>query len=219
MQIGEHNFKSQDKDLKLIADTLGELLSLLEISIAVTCEAIENPQQNLVEKIAKQDAKINKLDHSLEQQVTLILAKKQSKAFDLRFIVASLKVASNIERIGDKCKSIVKKIAHLDTKIEKKTSHTLLKMLKIAQKMAENAVAGFNEQDSNKANLVLNQDDEIDAIYESLSADAEAGKIDVNQIQNIINILFIAKGFERMADHATNIAELTKYVITGEIVE
>jgi phosphate transport system protein len=219
MQIKEHTVKSYDKDLESIAKTIKDLLELLKTSILIVRDVIENPKQNLVQKISDQDFKINHLDHLVEQKVTAMLALRQPKAFDLRYVVTALKASSNIERMGDKCKSIVKKVAHLDTEIDESTRSSLLQMLNITTKMAEDAIICFNDQDEKKADRVLKQDDEIDDIYESLLINAEEGNVSADKIKNIVNILFIAKSFERMADHATNIAELTKYVISGKIVE
>ncbi|MFT6105968.1 MAG: phosphate transport system protein [Rickettsiales bacterium] len=219
MQIKQHTVKSYDKDMQSISGTLDYTVDLLETSISMVKEVIEDPKKNLVQKIVDHDYKINHLDNLTERKVTAMLALRQPMAIDLRYIVSALKVSANLERMGDKCKSIIKKIAHLDDEIDNKTKDALLEMLKIAQEMMEKSVEAFNENNLDKAESVLKQDDDIDKIYKGLFSLAKGESFDEHQVQNIINILFIAKSFERLADHASNIAEMVEYVTSGEIVE
>ena len=219
MELKQHTVKSYDKDIQSISGTLEHLLDLLNYSIEMVEDVIKNPQKQLVQQILDHDYKINHLDHLTEKKVTLMLALRQPMAFDLRYIISALKVSSNLERMGDKCKSIIKKIAHLETKMDDKTKNALLKMLEIAKKMTRDAVLAFNDHNLEKAEEVLKQDDEIDQIYENLFSIVEGESFDQKQVKNIINILFIAKSFERLADHASNIAEMVRYVVSGEIIE
>ncbi len=217
MELKKHTVKSYDKDLQSISGTLDHLLELLNDSIAMVEDVIKNPQKQLVQQILDHDYKINSLDHLTEKKVTAMLALRQPMAFDLRYIISALKVSSNLERMGDKCKSIIKKIDNLDMEIDKKTKNSLLKMLTIAKDMTSKAVLAFNEHNLKNAKAVLKQDDEIDKIYQDLFSIADGKNFDQQQVKNIINILFIAKSFERLADHAANIAEMVQYVVSGEI--
>ncbi len=219
MELKQHTVKSYDKDLESITGTIDHLLDLLSTSITMVEDVIKNPTQDLVEQVSANDYKINHLDHLTEKKVTSMLALRQPLAFDLRYIISALKVSANLERMGDKCKSIIKKISHLDTKLDDKTKNSLLEMLEIAKEMTRNAVCAFSEHNLEKATQVLKQDDQIDQIYENLFSIAQGENFNQQEVKNIINILFIAKSFERLADHAANIAEMVQYVVSGEIVE
>lgn len=219
MELKQHTVKSYDKDLESITGTLDHLLDLLNQSFSMVEDVIEHPDKQLVEQISAHDYKINHLDHLTERKVTSMLALRQPLAIDLRYVISALKVSANLERMGDKCKSIIKKISHLDTELDNKTKNSLLEMLKIAQEMTINAIFAFNEHNLEKSKLVLKQDDQIDELYENLFSIVEGESFDQQQVKNIINILFIAKSFERLADHAANIAEMVQYVVSGEIVE
>jgi phosphate transport system protein len=219
MQIKQHTVKSYDKDLHSISGNLDYILDLLNHSISMVEEVIKDPQKQLVAQIVEHDYKINHLDNLTERKVTAMLALRQPMAFDLRYVISALKVSANLERMGDKCKSIIKKIAHLDDEIDDKTKDALLEMLKIAKEMTDGAVEAFNQNDLKAAKAVLEKDDEIDKIYKSLFDLAKGETFNEHQVQNIVNILFIAKSFERLADHAANIAEMVEYVTSGEIVE
>jgi phosphate transport system protein len=219
MELKQHTVKSYDKDLESITGTLDHLLDLLSQSISMVEDVLKNPDKQLVEQISSHDYKINYLDHLTEKKVTSMLALRQPLAFDLRYIISALKVSANLERMGDKCKSIIKKIANLDTELDSKTRDSLLEMLEIAKGMTRNAVEAFSGHDLEKAAQVLKQDDKIDQIYQQLFSIAEGDHFNQQEVKNIVNILFIAKSFERLADHAANIAEMVKYVVSGEIVE
>ena len=219
MEIKQHTVKSYDKDLESISSTIYNILDLLNISILMVEDIIKNPHNQLIEKITIHDYKINQLDNLVEKKVTSMLALRQPLAFDLRYIISALKVSANLERMGDKCKSIIKKISHLETKLDITTKNSLLTMLEIAKNMTNNAVLAFNEHNTEKATEVLKQDDEMDQIYHQLFSIAKGENFDQKQVEDIIKILFIAKSFERLADHTTNIAEMVSYVVSGEIIE
>lgn len=219
MEIKEHTVKSYDKDLQSISGTIDHMLDLVNQSIDMVENFLKHPQKSMVEEITIHDYKINQLDNLTERKVTSMLALRQPLAFDLRYIISALKVSANLERMGDKCKSIIKKIAHLDTAIDDETKESLLKMLKIAKHMTAEAVFSFNSQNLKQAEEVLAEDDQIDQIYHHLFDMVNGTSFSPAEVKGIINILFIAKSFERLADHATNIAEMVRYVISGDILE
>ncbi len=219
MSLREHTVKSYDKDLQSVAGTLDEMSHLVAESLDLVAAALANlDDESFVEKITKHDYKINSLDFLIEKKVTSILAMRQPMAVDLRYIVSSLKVSSNLERIGDQAKSITKKLLRINAKsFDSEVKKSLVEMLNLSKSMVHDSVDAFNEQNVAEADEVLKSDDEIDQIYSDLFAILEKeDSFNREQVTNIINILFIAKSFERLADHSTNIAEIAKYVVTGE---
>ncbi len=217
MSLKEHTVKSYDKDLQSIAGTLSEMVELVSLSIEMVAEMIRRGDDGYLEKITSHDYKINSLDFLIEKKITAMLALRQPMAVDLRYIVSALKVSSNLERVGDQAKSIIKKIHRIGAKsFDEKVKESLLAMVNLSKEMVNNSVVAFNDQDVEKADLVLREDDKIDAIYSGIFNILEGENFGKEQVEKIINILFIAKSFERLADHSTNIAEITKYVVTGE---
>lgn len=218
MDLKEHTVKSYDKDLQSIVGTLETMVEMVNESIDMVAQMIQTRDNSLIEKITAHDYKINSLDHLIEKKVTAILALRQPMAVDLRFTISSLKVSSNLERSGDQSKSIIKKIARigiesLDPRVEK----ALLDMINLTKIMVKEAIIAFNNHDLELAKIVLAQDDEIDAIYSNLFTIIDQESFSKEEVQRITNILFIAKSFERLADHSTNIAEIAGFVVTGEI--
>ncbi|MES2961993.1 MAG: phosphate signaling complex protein PhoU [Pseudomonadota bacterium] len=217
MSLKEHTVKSYDKDLQSIAGTLAEMLDLVLISIDMVAEMIIHNHKDYLEKITSHDYKINSLDFLIERKITTMLALRQPMAVDLRYIVSALKVSSNLERVGDQAKSIIKKITRVGAdEFDANVKKSLLDMVQLSKIMVRDSVIAFNDQNMEMADEVLREDDEIDEIYSSLFGILEGESFSKQQAERIINILFIAKSFERLADHSTNIAEITKYVSTGE---
>jgi phosphate transport system protein len=217
MTLKEHTVKSYDKDLQSIAGTLEEMSELVATSIDMVAEMIKTTHDDYLEKITTHDYKINSLDFLIERKVTAMLAMRQPMAVDLRYIVSALKVSSNLERIGDQAKSIIKKVHRIGHEaFGDNIKASLLEMVNLSKVMVRDSIVAFNDQNSEMADDVLRRDDKIDEIYSSLFGILEGESFSKQQAEKIINILFIAKSFERLADHSTNIAEITKYVDTGE---
>ena len=217
MTLSKHTVKSYDNDLQNISSTIEEMLDLAIVSIDMVLDTIKNNLPDSVEKITAHDYKINSLDFLIERKVTAILALRQPMAVDLRYIVSAIKVSSNLERIGDQAKSIIKKIINAgDALLDEKLRTPLLEMISLSKIMVKDSIKAFNNQDLQISELVLEKDDEIDEIYSGLFKIIDNSNFDKVKIAKIINVMFIAKSFERLADHATNIAEINKYVVTGE---
>lgn len=218
MTLKEHTVKSYDKDLQSIAGTLEDILGLVIESVDMVAHMIKLRDESFIEKITVHDYKINSLDHLIEKKVTAMLAMRQPMAVDLRYIISSLKVSSNLERSGDQAKSIIKKIALIgQEKFEPDVEQSLISMIELSKKMLREAVTAFNDHNIELAALVLKQDDEIDQIYSDFFRILECESFSKDQVKKITNTLFIAKSFERLADHSTNVAEIAQFVVTGEI--
>ncbi len=217
MTLKEHTVKSYDKDLQSIAETLDQMADLVIDSIDMVADMIKGGGGNFLEKITNHDYKINSLDFLVERKITTMLALRQPMAVDLRYIVSSLKVSSNLERVGDQAKSIIKKMDRIGAKgFDSDVKKSLLEMVEMSKIMVRDSVVAFNEQNGELADDVLAKDDKIDQTYSDLFGILDHESFSKQQAEKIVNILFIAKSFERLADHSTNIAEITKYVLTGE---
>lgn len=217
MSLKKHTVKSYDDDLKSISKNLDEMADLVLESLDMVGLIIRNNDEEIINKIRPHDYKINSLDILIEKKVTTILALRQPMAVDLRYIISSLKVASNLERSGDQTKSIIKKIARVGEKTfndDEKKSFML--MIELCKKMIKKSIQSFNEQNLELAENVLQSDDEIDNIYANFFDIKEKTSFSQEDLRRIINTLFIAKNFERLADYSTNIAEITQFAATGE---
>jgi phosphate transport system protein len=212
-------YKSYNDDLASITRTITNLLDLVNHSIELVEETIINPDEKIIQEISRHDYKINNLDQLAEKQITTLLTLRQPFALEMRYVISALRVSADLERMGDKCKSAVKNLLDSKTKIDSNTKESLLKMLSIAKKMINDSVLCFNTRNAEKSQDILQKDDKIDQIYRDLFSIIDGNNFDKSEVKNIVNTIFIAKNLERLADHATNIAEMTHYVVTGEIIE
>lgn len=218
MTFKNHTVKSYDNDLKSIAGTIDEMMHLVLDSVDMVNHMLNSVDQTILDGIKKHDYKINSLDCLIEKKVTSILALRQPMAIDLRYIISSLKVSSNLERIGDQAKNIIKKINDIgDVEFKSDVKETFSKMIEISKNMIKNSIFAFNSQNIQIADDVLLKDNEIDDLYVGLFNQINEQEFSRIQVTRIANTLLIAKSFERLADHSTNIAEISKFVVTGEI--
>jgi len=218
MSFKEHTVKSYDDDLKSLAAIIEEMMKLVIQSIDMISIMLKSPDKAILEGIKKHDYKINILDLEVEKKVTSILALRQPMAVDLRYIIAALKVSTNLERVGDQAKNIIKKISDIgDKEFKVDVEDSLQKMIEICQNMVKNSVIAFNTQNAGMADDVLKRDDEVDDIYQNLFKFADNKNFTKDQVKKIATTILIAKSFERLADHSTNIAEITHLVITGKV--
>lgn len=213
--LKQHTVSSFDSHLKEIADLIEKMTSLSLKSVELVEDAIQKNGADLAEKIVAHDKKINKLNYEIENETVAFIALRQPKAYDLRLTVSAIKVASNLERIGDYAKNVTKKIAEFD--ISEEYSEYLLQMTRIAKDMIKDSVECLLTNNLEKSKQVLTRDDEIDKIYHSLFIKFTNQELNESS-RELVNILFIAKAIERLADHAENIAQIVNYTVTGRIM-
>ena len=212
--LGQHTVKSFDEKLSDISNLVLEMSKLTIESISLIESAIKGDTA-LMDVACDHDKKVNEYDYDISNEVVAFIALRQPKAHDLRFAISAIKVSSNLERVGDYAKGVVQKISKSDVNLSQNYGEDLLKMTKIAQEMVKNAVNSFINNDLEKSQKVLQKDDEIDQIYRAFFSNFNNSKIDESS-RELINVIFIAKSIERLADHASNIAAIVNYVVTGK---
>jgi phosphate transport system protein len=159
------------------------------------------------------------MDVANDEQCIRLLALHQPTASDLRFITTGLKITTDLERIGDNAVNISERALELNEVPQLKPYVDLPRMAEVAQSMVKDSIDAFMRNDADLAQQVIDRDDEVDAlnyqIYrELLSYMAE----DAHTIGAATRLLFISKYMERIADHATNIAEMVIFMVKGKVV-
>jgi len=212
--LKEHTVSSFDKDLSSISYLIKEMSELTIESVDIVDQAIKTGDKDLISNIKEHDQKINKYHSIIDDEITAFIALRQPKAYDLRFSVSAVKVSSNLERVGDYAKTVIKKIVNIEILEDHK--NTLLNMTKLSRAMIKDSVSAIIENDLEKAEKVLASDDKIDDFYQDIFNEFSDNKISENS-RELINVIFIAKAIERLADHAVNIAAIVEYNVNGEI--
>jgi len=195
------------------------MASLVEDILQEACEAVFDDDKKLARRVINRDQEVDAEEVRIEAETVRLMALYQPVGSDLRLLCAVLKVNNDLERIADCAVNIAERAEHLDHHAVGNQVTTVRQMAGIVQHMLRTAIQAYGDQNIDGGQRVLSEDDAVDATYaqiiRSVVADA-AGNPDA--MAAYLDILSIAKNLERIADHATNIAEDVVYLSTGEIV-
>ncbi len=213
----EHLVKSFDADLKRLRDMLTEMGGIVESQVALAAEAIMNRDTNAATRAVEEDPKVDQLERDVEQFVIRMLALRQPMAGDLRRIVAGLKITGDLERIGDYAANVAKRSIVLGQYSLPYSLTGLAHMAHLVQEQLKTIIDAVGSSDTEKAIEVWRSDRVVDDIYNALFRELITYMMeDPRNITPCTHLLFIAKNLERIGDHATNLAEIVYFEITGE---
>ena len=214
----EHTAKAFDGDLQELTRLVAEMGGLAERQITDSVDALVRRDNQLGDKVAAADQEIDQLQRVIEERAVLTIARRQPMAVDLREIVGSMRVASDLERIGDLAKNIGKRVNQLDSDFHPlKLIRGLEHMTDLVQSQVKAVLDAYAAHDLPAAMAVWKGDEEIDAICTSLFRELLTYMMeDPRNISFCIHLMFCAKNIERIGDHATNIAETVFYMIEGQ---
>jgi phosphate transport system protein len=213
----DHTLKAFDSDLQALAHMVAEMGGLAEKQIADAVDALAKRDTALAQRIAAADVNIDALQREIEEKAVLTIARRQPMAVDLREIVGALRLASDLERIGDLAKNIAKRVIALNTEFPPpKLIRGVEHMTDLVLGQMKAVLDAYARRDDAKAMAVWRSDEEIDAMCTSVFRELLTYMMeDPRNISFCIHLLFCAKNIERMGDHATNIAETVHYIIDG----
>jgi len=207
------------KELDKIKKKILSLGALVEERVRIASASVDNRDAAIAQKIIDTDWEIDEMEVEVEEECLKILALHQPVAVDLRFIVAVIKINNDLERIGDQAVNIAERVLTISKRPEMDFIFDYLPMADKAEAMLKMSLDALVNMDVDLALKVVTMDDEVDAI-KTLAYDRikEAIKAQPERVGYLINLLLISRHLERLADHATNIAEEVIYLIEGEIV-
>jgi phosphate transport system protein len=213
----EHTAKAFDADLLDLARLVAEMGGMAEQQIGDAVDALDTHDTVLAARTIALDDKIDHLQREIEEKAILTIARRQPMAVDLREIVGALRVANDLERIGDLAKNIAKRVAALDEEIQlTKVMRGVEHMADLVLSQIKDVLDSYARRDVEKALAVWRGDEEVDAVNNSLFRELLTYMMeDPRNISLCIHLLFCAKNIERMGDHATNIAETVYYIVEG----
>src|SRR3954453_10995698 len=214
----EHTAKAFDGDLQELTRLGAEMGGLAERMITDSVDALVRRDAALSRRVVAVDVEIDKLQHVIEERAVLTIARRQPMAVDLREIVGAMRVAIDLERIGDLAKNIGKRVTALESDFHPlKLIRGLEHMTDLVQGQVKAVLDAYAARDLPSAMAVWNGDEEIDAICTSLFRELLTYMMeDPRNISFCIHLMFCAKNIERIGDHATNIAETVFYIIEGQ---
>jgi len=214
----QHTAKAFDVDLQDLTRKVAEMGGLAEKEIADSVHALSRRDTELAKKVIALDSQVDALQLEIEEKAILTIARRQPMAVDLREVVGALRVANDLERIGDLAKNIGKRVLALSG--EEFPSQKLIRgvehMTSLVLAQIKQVLDAYAARDVSNALVVWKSDEEIDAMCTSLFRELLTYMMeDPRNISFCIHLMFCAKNIERMGDHATNIAETVHYMIEG----
>lgn len=208
-----------DDELKLLKGKLLKMGSLVEEAIKSSIQALVERDDALAHRIIENDRAINTLDVEIDEESIRLIALRQPKAGDLRFITMAMKITTDLERMGDLAVNIAERALELNREPTLKPYIDIPKMREIAQGMTRDALDAFVRKDKKLAMDVIMRDDEVDDLKHSVLEELAFFMVqDPTTVTRAMKISFIATYLERVADHATNIAEMVVYLVDGRII-
>ena len=213
----QHTIRAFDADLQDLARMVAEMGGLAEKQIADSVDALAKRDTALAQRVTAADAAIDTLQHEIEDKAVNTIARRQPMAVDLREIGGALRLANDLERIGDLAKNIAKRVIALNGEFPPpKLIRGVEHMADLVLGQLKSVLYSFARRDISKAMAVWRGDEEIDAMCTSVFRELLTYMMeDPRNITFCIHLLFCAKNIERMGDHATNIAETVHYMIEG----
>jgi phosphate transport system protein len=214
----DHTMKAFDTDLQDLARMVAEMGGLAEKQVAESVDALAKRDTTLAQRVTTGDANIDALQREIEEKAVLTIARRQPMAVDLREIVGAMRVATDLERIGDLAKNMGKRVAALESDFHPlKLIRGLEHMTDLVQSQVKSVLDAYAAHDLPAAMNVWKSDEEVDAICTSLFRELLTYMMeDPRNISFCIHLMFCAKNIERIGDHATNIAETVFYMIEGQ---
>jgi len=218
--LNEHTAKAFDADLQELTQKVAEMGGLAEKLIADSVAALTRRDLDLAKRIVAADAAIDALQREIEDKSVLIIARRQPMAVDLRDVVGALRVANDLERVGDLAKNNAKRVTALNDDFHpQKLIRGVEHMATLVLSQIKRVLDSYTGRDLASAMAVWRGDEEIDAMCTSLFRELLTYMMeDPRNITFCIHLMFCAKNIERMGDHATNIAETVYYMIEGQAI-
>jgi phosphate transport system protein len=207
------------EELEGLKQTLLAMGGLVEDQIRRVMRALVERDDALAQEVIERDQQVNAYDVEVDETCVSLLALHQPAAGDLRFITTAMKIVTDLERMGDQAVNIAQRVLELNREPQLKPYIDLPRMAEKAQRMVKESLDAFVERDTELARKVCAEDAEVDAIKDQIFRELLTFMMeDARTIPRAIRLILISRFLERLADHATNIAEMVIYLVDGKMV-
>lgn len=214
--MAEHTVKAFDEDITRLRGLIAELGGLAELAIQQSLEAIVTGDEELAREVVERDPKLDALEAEVDAMAVRMLALRAPMADDLREIIAALKIAGVVERIGDYAKNIAKRTGRIEGRSRFEPLTLLPAMGEMAAEMVHDVLTAYAARDPVVAREVIARDDKVDAFYDSIFRNLVSHMVEnPATISSAAQLLFVARNIERIGDHATNVAEMVHFAAVG----
>jgi phosphate transport system protein len=213
----EHTVRAYDEELDAITAELSRMGGLAEAEVTDAIRAISRRDVALAQAVIGRDIKLDELEVDIERKAIRLIALRQPVADDLRRTVAAMKISMNLERCGDLAKNIAKRaLVIAESEPMAPLTRSIERMGELVAGRLKDVLDAFAARDLDRAVQVRQTDKEVDEHYDAIFRELLTYMMgDPRTITSCAHLLFVAKNLERIGDHATNIAEILYYEITG----
>ncbi|MEY3435228.1 MAG: phosphate transport regulon regulator PhoU [Pseudomonadota bacterium] len=218
--MSEHIVSSYEGQLKTLHSTVLKMGALCESQFSNSIIALLKKDEELIDKIIGKDERIDELEKKVDDQVVNLITLRQPMAIDLRETVSAMRIAAELERIGDLAKNIVKRVKYIKVDLNNADFSLIKTASELVQNNLKKTLDSYSKKDEQLALSVWNSDKEIDVIINKLLEDfLNNMKKEKKNIESLTHLLFVAKNIERIGDHSTNICEYVYFLIKGEEIK
>ena len=215
--MSDHIVRAYDKELDALGRRIAEMGGIAEKMVIDAMDALVHSDAELAQVVIATDERLDALQREIEDSAILTIARRQPMAVDLREIVGAIRVAGDLERVGDLAKNIAKRSIKIGGEPRSPREIVGLKhMNDVAMELLKDVLDAYAQRDVERARAVWERDVELDALEDSVFRDLLTHMMeDPRNISYCAHLLFCSKNVERIGDHATNIAETVIYLVTG----
>ncbi|ARU15546.1 phosphate signaling complex protein PhoU [Croceicoccus marinus] len=214
--IMEHTVKAFEEDITRLRGLVAEMGGLAELSVQESLDAIVNGDEELGNRVIARDKEIDTLEMEIDRLAVRTIALRAPMADDLREVIAALKIAGVVERIGDYAKNIAKRVNRIEGRRRFEPLALIPAMGEIAVEMVHDVLTAYAARDPMLAKEVIARDARVDAFYDSIFRNVVTHMVEnPATIGSAAQLLFVARNIERVGDHATNVAEMVHFSATG----
>ena len=215
----KHIVQAYDAELRQLTEMIGRMGGLTESQIDTAIRAVVERDEELAREVAGNDTLVDRMEADIDAMVIRLLALRQPMAVDLRYTLAALKIASDLERTADHAENISRRVARLAEAPPAPAIAGIKRMGRMVLELIKDVLDSYTEGDTDKAVAVWLRDQEVDDLYSSLFRELLTYMMeDPRNITPCTHLLFAAKNIERMGDHAKNIAETVYFQVTGRLL-
>lgn len=214
----EHTVKAFDQDIGQLRAKISQMGGLAEQAIHDAMKALARGDTDLALEVRARDKAIDTIEAEVERLAVRVIALRAPMADDLREVVAALKIAGVVERIGDYAKNIAKRVPliHAEGEDRIEAVSILPAMAQMASDMVHDVLDAFSARDAEAAAEICRRDNALDDFYDSIFRTLVTFMVEnPRTVSQVAHLLFVAKNIERIGDHATNVAEMVYYAATG----
>ena len=214
----DHTVRAYDKELGSLERSIAEMGGIAEKMVIEAMDALANADMALAQQVIATDPRLDALQREIEDQAILTIARRQPMGVDLREIIGAIRLAGDLERVGDLAKNVAKRSLKIGVEARMPRAIVGLKhMNDVATELLKDVLDAYAQRDIERARAVWERDAELDALEDSVFRDLLTHMMeDPRNISFCAHLLFCSKNIERIGDHATNIAETVFYIVTGE---